>query len=559
MKITKIHLTNFKRFSDIVIDNIPETSKLVLLTGANGSGKSSVFDAFGFCTAAIKEDTPVNKDFWNYFRKSESEDLLVRIDFADGKKISLSKKNFHNDEVNGIDQLTKTTFYGRTSFRQVPRLDQPERRGIVYIEKDSDRPRFFIDRDLRFEHDVNNMAETIIKDVFIEPNMSQSLLIERYINPINKAFHNIFGEKNGTKLELTSIIPPLGDYNMQVNFTKGTSNIHYNYLGAGEKEVINILMNLLSRKSLYQDTVYFFDEIDLHLNTALQFRLLKEITENWIPDGCQLWVASHSLGFIEYAMKSENASVIDFDNYDFDQPRTLIPIMKDTPDVYEIAVGKEFVPSLFEHLKIYFVENRDKNYYATIGLPKSVFVPENDKNNVFHRVRTTQFFGIIDRDFLSDDDIVQIQKEYPHLHVLEYYSIENYMYHPDNLEEYYQSQRKPFDKAEYIRDLTNEKNKIRHEFTPHISLIRTSYPFFSEPKYNVLPELQNRFKNQKENKEQSTGVSVNLNSNDLETFYKSLPMKDYCTQLPQRQNLSKLGLVRTKWFKKKMSELLHLT
>ncbi|HEY8938080.1 MAG TPA: AAA family ATPase, partial [Cyclobacteriaceae bacterium] len=46
MKIKKIELKNFKRFNDLTIDNIPESTKLVLLIGSNGSGKSSVFDAF---------------------------------------------------------------------------------------------------------------------------------------------------------------------------------------------------------------------------------------------------------------------------------------------------------------------------------------------------------------------------------------------------------------------------------------------------------------------------------------------------------------------------------
>lgn len=46
MKIKRLELKNFKRFTDLVIDNIPETAKLVLLIGANGSGKSSVFDGF---------------------------------------------------------------------------------------------------------------------------------------------------------------------------------------------------------------------------------------------------------------------------------------------------------------------------------------------------------------------------------------------------------------------------------------------------------------------------------------------------------------------------------
>ena len=46
MKIKSLQLKNFKRFTDLTLQDIPENAKLVLLIGSNGSGKSSVFDAF---------------------------------------------------------------------------------------------------------------------------------------------------------------------------------------------------------------------------------------------------------------------------------------------------------------------------------------------------------------------------------------------------------------------------------------------------------------------------------------------------------------------------------
>ena len=43
MKLEKITIKDFKRFADLEISNIPATAKLVLLTGPNGSGKTSLF------------------------------------------------------------------------------------------------------------------------------------------------------------------------------------------------------------------------------------------------------------------------------------------------------------------------------------------------------------------------------------------------------------------------------------------------------------------------------------------------------------------------------------
>jgi recombinational DNA repair ATPase RecF len=46
MKLASIRLQDFKRFTDVTIRGLPESTKLVVLVGANGSGKSSLFEAF---------------------------------------------------------------------------------------------------------------------------------------------------------------------------------------------------------------------------------------------------------------------------------------------------------------------------------------------------------------------------------------------------------------------------------------------------------------------------------------------------------------------------------
>ncbi len=546
MRITSLQLKNFKRFTDLKIQSIPEQSKLILLIGSNGSGKSCIFDAFSFINELwAKVGRGRNNDYNTYYRKDPSKEIEIILKTA-------------NDEVSYIENKGLVgriagSFYGRTSFRQISRLTRTAigQGGHFDIENDSDRSRYFIDRDKRFENDLDHIMGIILSDLF-RREQSSELIRQKYVEPINNSFRAIFGNNDNTRLELIEIIPPLEGKIARITFRKGRSEIHYNLLSAGEKEVFNLLFNLMSRWPLFKDAVFYFDELDIHLNTKLQFKLIKEITENWIPENSQIWTASHSLGFIEYARQSEQASIIDFDEINFDVPIELNPSKQEDQDIYEIAIGKEFLPSLFEGKDICFVENKDKEFFASLAFPQMVFVSATNRNDVFHKIKgSNEYKGIVDRDFLSDDDLVKIRKHYPQLYVLGYYCVENYLYHPDNLVEYYRDNGSKFDKLTYINHIIEYKNKEFDQLVVKIVSVRCGYPFFKEPKYNGN-SLQDRFKNKGDNEQQAVEISNCLKSNVFEEFYKvySMKGKNYNVNIPKRE------LSKTNWFKNCISSIL---
>jgi len=135
-----------------------------------------------------------------------------------------------------LNSLSSLGYLIECSLRQVPQLTRMTlwQGGAVNFEKDSDRPRMYIERDKRFENDLDKTAELILKDVFQSRQYAYQI-VERYINPINEAFSRIFGEDNGTQLTLLELIPPLEDKVANILFKKGDFEIHYNYLGNGRK------------------------------------------------------------------------------------------------------------------------------------------------------------------------------------------------------------------------------------------------------------------------------------------------------------------------------------
>ena len=409
------------------------------------------------------------------------------------------------------------------------------------IAEDSDRPRFFIDRDQRFENDLEHLAGEILKN-FFRTDDSTSAVRQRFIQPINDALSRILLPTNPNAIQLLEIIPPIEGKVAQITFRKGTSEFHYNQLSAGEKEIFNILINLLSRTRELGPTLFFLDELDLHLNTQLQYYFLKEIVEHWIPEGSQLWTATHSLGFIQYAQDNEQAVIIDLNALDFDLPQVLEPKPKDKLDVYDVAIPKSVLFKIMEGKRLIVCENQNDEYYNLLALPDTVFVGVQDSRAVFLTVkRDNRYWSLRDRDFLSDGEIERIRRAYPQHRILRYYDFENYLYHPDNLAELAPD---GFDADVYHAEILAQKAARKDYILAKLVSSRMNYEEFKtdEKLRDKTPD----------------SIIEDLASDEFDRFYKYFDMKEefkkqtLAAMLPGRERL-----VSTQWFRTQIEALLN--
>ncbi len=222
MHVSSLELKNFKRFTDLTIDlsKLAQPPKLVLLIGANGSGKSSVFDGFETLLTLKRGGGPDSPP--SYHAKNPSTRYSVKMTPVGGRTLEFTIEDsgsiIHSEEVD------QHFFYGRSSLRQVPRLTRTTlgQTQIADFREDRDRPYFYIDRDERFENDLEMITRDILHRIY-KSDQEKKTILDFFIQPINKAFERIFAGQGNIVPKLLSIIPPLDGRVAEVQFQSGLS------------------------------------------------------------------------------------------------------------------------------------------------------------------------------------------------------------------------------------------------------------------------------------------------------------------------------------------------
>ena len=312
MRIKKIHVEQFKRFTDLTIEGIPQTAKLVVLLGPNGCGKSSLFDAF---------------KVWHIlkgYNNGSDNDYCKKDSLEQRQSYELVKLDFHNNTETYSREKFRETFYFRTAYRNSPEIKLTS---LSKVSSPLDRVdnRMMIQNDETVIDNYQRLMSKTIASLYDSSNNDKTVktLRDELINKIREPLHRLFPDLLLTEIGLVTD-------KAEFYFSKGCIEKYgYEKLSGGEKAAFDLLLDLVVKNEYYKNTVFCIDEPETHIHTALQAKLLKELF-GLIQNESQLWIATHSFGMLKEAkrLKEEHPNEVvflNFDGYDFDDVVTIEP------------------------------------------------------------------------------------------------------------------------------------------------------------------------------------------------------------------------------------------
>ncbi len=489
MRIKNLHLKEYKRFFDLTVDLDDNPAKIIALVGPNGCGKSSVFDSMLFVNNAFfqigSQENLKNYTYHSLRNNPSYTYQSVEIVFDQGSFEDV----FNQRQLTGAQN---TIFSFRSSFRYNGSLDVRNSVAVSELRVNDYGASNASDLDKRIEDSYRRLKIKFDK-----------YLYEKDCRP-TEAMQHIIGELNSSIQNCLSLkIDNLGNIDEgkgTLFFTKDDTPdaFSYNVLSSGEKEVIDILLDLYLRKDVYKDSIYIIDEPELHLNTAIQRQLLVEINK-MIPDNCQLWIATHSIGFIRALQEELNATsqIIEFtaDKKWASQKYILKPMIKSRVawnNLFRTALDD--LASLVAPKRLVYCEGRaepsvmgeERGLDATVfniifgeTHPETLFVSSGGNTELDQRsdiaitilskvFKDIEILVLKDRDMASgkltceNDRQLYLQNNQTNHRVLNRFEIENYLYDKEVLKQYCLENSLKFDEIAYdalATDIVNQQIK----------------------------------------------------------------------------------------------------
>jgi hypothetical protein len=208
-------------------------------------------------------------------------------------------------------------------------------------------------------------------------------------------------------------------------------------LSSGEKEILMVFATL--HRLRLRNSVLLYDEPDLHLNAALERKLVPELLK--LGEGNQIWVSTHSVEMIDLTPLD---SLFLMSHYSGENQVTRATCAQDKIGLFQFLGASTGLQLISERvvfiegedssadkqiLEEIFADHRHQVSFVPAGAAATLeWVGKRGLQVLQEASRHGEFFLVRDRDFLGDDEVqAQRQALGGRLWVWKRYHIENYL------------------------------------------------------------------------------------------------------------------------------------
>ena len=268
MKIKRVQLKNgYKRFFDLTIDLGEHPKRIIALVGPNGCGKSSVLDGLLFQAnpwGHIGNTGTKDHEYHSMNRTPNFDHTNVVVDFVEG--------NYQNIRTQkATTGKEKTIFSFRSSYRYNSKLKVQQSKATPEIRLNNYGATTSSDLDDKMEENYRRLYvkyNKFLHDTDCKPTEAKQKIIGDLNSSIKKCLDlGIFSIGNIEASQGT----------LYFKKSDHPTEFDFNVLSSGEKEVVDMLLDLYLRQDEYNDTIFLLDEPELHISTAIQKKLLIEV------------------------------------------------------------------------------------------------------------------------------------------------------------------------------------------------------------------------------------------------------------------------------------------